>query len=422
MKRKVNTGDAIFAEPVAEIIEYVPDDRKEVTKDSRSILIIEDDMDFAKILRDTAREKGFKALIAESGETGLQLTELYEPDGIILDMGLPGMDGKGILFRLKDNLGTRHIPVHIISAIDKTIEPMHMGAVGYLTKPVSMEAMDTVFSRIERVLSKEVKKILVVEDDEVMQQEITTLLGNGIVKTTTAATGAEAKALLEKENFDCIILDLGLPDMKGTELLKELKRENDFYTPVIVHTARELTTEERKMLDSLADSIVVKNVKSMDKLLDESSLFIHRVAADIPEEKREVIRRLHDREAILENKKILIVDDDMRNVFSLVSILEEKGMNTVVAENGLVALTKLQENPDIDLVLMDIMMPEMDGYEAMREIRKMNSKLASVSIIALTAKAMKGDRTKCIEAGASDYLSKPVDADKLFSMLRVWLY
>jgi CheY-like chemotaxis protein/signal transduction histidine kinase/HAMP domain-containing protein len=423
MKRNVNTPEEpVLSEQVAKAREYVSDDRKKVTKESRSILIIEDDLNFAKILRDTAREKGFMVLVAESGETGLHMTELYEPDGIIMDMELPGMDGKAILFRLKDNLNTRHIPVHIISATDKTIEPMHMGAVGSITKPVSMEAMNTVFSRIERVLSKEMKKILVIEDNKVMQQEITALIGNGIVKTTSATTGAEAKAFLEQEDFDCIILDLGLPDMAGVELLKELKKEENFYTPVIIHTARELTAEERQMLDSLADSIVVKDVKSMDKLLDESSLFIHRVAADLPEEKKEMIRRIHDREAILENKKILIVDDDMRNVFSLVSILEDKGINTVIAENGSVALTKLQENPDIDLVLMDIMMPEMDGYEAMKEIRKMDSKLAKVGIIALTAKAMKGDRAKCIEAGASDYLAKPVDADKLFSILRVWLY
>jgi len=261
-----------------------------------------------------------------------------------------------------------------------------------------------------------------VEDNEVMRQEVTDLIGNGNVNVMTATTGAEAKQMLAKEDFDCIILDLGLPDIAGSELLREMKNDDDFNTPVIIHTARELTAAERTTLDALAGSIIVKDTKSMDKLLDDSSLFLHRVAADLPDAKKEMVKRLHDREAILVNKKILIVDDDMRNVFSLVSILEDKGIDTLVAENGKIALQRLQENPDIDLVLMDIMMPEMDGYEAMQEIRKMNSKIGKVGIIALTAKAMKGDRAKCIESGANDYLSKPVDADKLFSMLRVWLY
>ena len=219
-----------------------------------------------------------------------------------------------------------------------------------------------------------------------------------------------------------MVLDLSLPDMSGHELLKYLKQDNDLQLPVIIHTARELTADERQVLDSLAGSIIVKDVKSMDRLLDESSLFLHQVATELPEAKKEMIRKLHDREAILENKKVLIVDDDMRNVFSLVSILEEKGIDTIVAENGKVALAKLEENPDTDLVLMDIMMPEMDGYEAMEKIRALESNLNKVPIIALTAKAMKGDRAKCIKSGASDYLSKPVDEDKLFSMLRVWLY
>ncbi len=228
--------------------------------------------------------------------------------------------------------------------------------------------------------------------------------------------------LLKGEEFDCIIVDLGLPDVNGCDLIREMKNEKDFDTPVIIHTARELTGEEQQLLDTLSDSIVVKDATSMDRLLDESSLFLHRIASDLPEEKKAIIRKFHDREAILENKKILIVDDDMRNVFSLSNILEEKGMVTEMAENGKVALEKLAEQPDIDLILMDIMMPEMDGYEAMKEIRKLDGNPGKVAIVALTAKAMKGDRAKCIEAGANDYLAKPVDAEKLFSMLRVWLY
>ena len=401
---------------------YLPDDRRQIEGNSRTILIIEDEQTFAKILRDSARERGFKALVAESGEIGLQMTEQYKPDGIILDMELPGMNGRNVLARLKENLQTRHIPVHIVSAADDTYEARHMGAVGYLTKPVNMEAIDTSFNRIEKVISRKVKTVLLVEDDEVMRREVTDLLADTMVTVTSAATGAEAMDLQKHEEFDCIIVDLGLPDMDGCELIKQIRNGKDFQTPVIIHTAQDLTSQEQQILDTLSDSIVVKDAKSMDRLLDESSLFLHRVATDLPEEKKAIIRKFHDREAILENKKILIVDDDMRNVFSLSSILEEKGIVTEMAENGKVALEKLAEHSDTDLVLMDIMMPEMDGYETMREIRKMESKLRKIPILALTAKAMKGDRAKCIDAGASDYLAKPVDAEKLFSMLRVWLY
>jgi len=265
-------------------------------------------------------------------------------------------------------------------------------------------------------------RVLLVEDDEVMRREVTGLLADTVVTVSSAATGSQAMDLLKKEEFDCVIVDLGLPDINGCELIQKMKQEKNFQTPVIIHTARELTSREQQILDALSDSIVVKDAKSMDRLLDESSLFLHRVATDLPEKKKAIIRNFHDREAILENKKILIVDDDMRNVFSLSSILEEKGLFTVMAENGKVALEKLVEHPDTDLVLMDIMMPEMDGYEAMREIRMIEGEIKKVPILALTAKAMKGDRARCIDAGASDYLAKPVDAEKLFSMLRVWLY
>ena len=238
-----------------------------------------------------------------------------------------------------------------------------------------------------------------------------------------ASTGKEAKALIKENNFDCMVLDIGLPDMTGIELLKQLRKQDDFDMPVIIHTAKDLTLEDRAMLDGFAGSIILKDGKSMEKILDDTCLFLHRVATDLPEEKREMLKMIHDRGSILENKKILVVDDDMRNVFALINILEDKGMTTVVANNGKESLTKLKENLDTDLILMDIMMPEMDGYAAMRKIREMKSpEINKVPIIALTAKAMKGDRATCIEAGASDYLSKPVDAEKLLSMLRVWLY
>lgn len=407
--------------PADEII-YLNDDRKLLNRESRSILIIEDDPSVARILRDTAREKGFKTLVAESGETGLHLTDCYAPNGIILDMGLPGMDGKAVLARLKENLATRHIPVHIMSASDKTVEPLHMGAVGYLTKPVSMEAVNRAFGKIEHVLSDKIKKILVVEDNTGTQKMLRDLITDSRVEIMIASTGEQAQALIKENDFDCMILDLELPDMSGIELLTRLRNQEDFKTPVIVHTAKDLTREERTKLDKFAGKIVLKDTKAREKLLDDTCLFLHRVEADLPEEKRAMLKMIHDRQSILEGKKILIVDDDMRNVFALINILEDKGMETIVANNGKESLEKISLNPDISLVLMDIMMPEMDGYQAMIAIRGMESKIKNVPIIALTAKAMKGDRGKCIEAGASDYLSKPVDSEKLLSMLRVWLY
>ena len=401
---------------------YLPDDRKSITAETRSILIIEDDANFAKILRDSAREKGFKTLVADCGETGLHLTDIYSPDGIILDMGLPGIDGKTVLSRLKENLATRHIPVHIVSGADKTPEPLHMGAVGYITKPVSMEAIDSVFTRLEKVRSREIKNVLVVEDNEEMREQVIDLVADDTVRVVTASTGNEAKTLLVQRDFDCIILDLRLPDMNGKDFLVELRKVNHSDIPVIIHTAAELTSEEMAMLDMFTGSVIMKDGKSQERLLDDVCLFLHRIEEDLPEDKKKMVQKLHDREHILENKKILIVDDDMRNVYSLISILEDKGIITITATNGKEALVKVRENEDTNLILMDIMMPEMNGYSAMKEIRKMNSKIRTVPIIALTAKAMKGDRTKCINAGASDYLSKPVDVDKLLSMLRVWLY
>ncbi len=402
--------------------DYIRDDRKTVTPDSNSILIIEDDPKFARILMETAREKGFKALVAETGETGLHMTDCYSPKGIILDVGLPGMDGNAVVTRLKENFSTRHIPVYVVSGKEKTQELMQMGAAAYLEKPVTIEALDRVFKRIEQILSKKVKEVLLIEDDEVTQKMIKDLVEDETIKVTVASTGKEATTLFSKQRYDCIILDLGLSDMSGTEILNELKKNCAYHVPIIVHTASDLTPSERAMLDTFSESTIIKSAKSREKLLDELTLFLHQVEADMPEEKRNLIRKIHDSEAILENKKILVVDDDMRNVFALVNILEARKIRTVVAQNGEEALSQLKQNPDINLVLMDIMMSVMDGYTAMKKIRKMKSKLSKTPIIALTAKAMKGDRAKCIEAGADDYLSKPVDNDKLLSMLRIWLY
>jgi len=402
--------------------DYVGDDRKALTLASKSLLIVEDDRNSARIMRDFARERGFKCVVAEDGETGLHFADYYKPSAIILDIGLPGINGWTVMERLKSNSELRHIPVHFMSANDSSLDAMRMGAVGYLTKPVSMEKVEDALSKLEDIISKPVSRLLLVEDDKIHRESIETLIGTGDVETTAVSTGGEALRELEKGGYDCMVLDLGLEDMSGFELLEKIRvSPTSARVPIIIYTGRDLTRDEEKELNRYAESIIVKGVKSPERLLDESALFLHRVEANLPEEKRNMLKLVHDKEAVLSGKTILLVDDDMRNVFALSSVLEERNMNVVIARNGIECLEKLKETEGVDAVLMDIMMPEMDGYEAMGEIRKQKA-FSRLPIIALTAKAMKGDRSKCIEAGASDYLAKPVNAEKLFSMLRVWLY
>jgi CheY-like chemotaxis protein len=385
--------------------------------------VIEDDPDFARTLMEMARERGFKALVAWEGGAALHLADFYLPSAVLLDLGLPGgMNGLTILTKLKENLNTRHIPVHIISCHEKQREALRMGAVGFLRKPVNLDQLNGVFGRLQSVIAKPIKRLLVVEDNEIQSNSLKELLVDEKVEVVTASSGEEALQAIKKGGFDCIVLDLGLPDISGIELLENLRlSEKEPYVPVIVYTGKELTPEERGLLDKYAERVMVKDVRSPERLLDETALFMHQVENDLPEEKRRVIRMLHDREAIFDGRKVLIVDDDMRNVFALTSVMEEKGLELLVASNGQECLDMLEENPDINLVLMDIMMPVMDGYEAMRRIRS-QKRFSKLPIITLTAKAMKGDRAACIEAGASDYLAKPVDTEKLVSMLRVWLY
>lgn len=401
---------------------FIKDDRKSVEPYDKTLLIIEDDVKFAKILVDLAHERGFKCLVAENGETGLHMADYYMPSAIILDVSLPGLNGWIVMERLKDNSNTRHIPVHFISAMDKPIDAMRMGAVGYLTKPVDIEMLDNAFKRIDNLIANTVKNLLVVEDDETMRKSIFELMGNGDIKITSASSGKEAYDLLKSSRFDCMILDIGLPDMSGFDLLEMIKDDSSiYYIPIIIYTGRELSSQEEIRLKKYAETIIIKGARSTERLLDETALFLHRVEKNLPEEKQKMIRMVHDRETILKDNKILLVDDDMRNVFALTNVLEENGMEVMIAKNGRECLECLNKNPDINLVLMDIMMPEMDGYEAMKGIRK-QERFKNLPIIALTAKAMKGDKNVCIEAGANDYLAKPVDIDKLVSLLRVWLY
>jgi CheY-like chemotaxis protein len=398
------------------------DDRDSLDTQHKRLLIVEDDSRFARIVYDYARKKGFQCLVANDGAQGLEMARAQNPDAIILDLRLPLMSGWQVLEQLKGDPRTRHIPIHIVSVDDQDMLAYKMGAMGFLSKPLSTEALEEIFQKIANVITRPIKTLLIVEDDVSSQQSIQTLLSGEDVKILTATAGQEALQLLHTTPCDCIILDLTLPDMSGFDLLSHIKAdENLAHCPVIIYTGRDLTEDENIALQRYADSVIIKGVKSPERLLDETALFLHRIVADLPAEKRRTIQQLHGRESILTNKHILVVDDDMRNAFALSKLLGDRGMSVSLASNGQKALDILQEDTSIDLVLMDIMMPEMDGYETMRRIRT-QLQLTDLPILALTAKAMKGDAEKCVAAGANDYLSKPVDADRLFSMLRVWLY
>jgi tubulin-specific chaperone A len=392
----------------------------EVSAQERSLLVVEDDPEFARVLVELARERGFKVLAASHGERGLHLAGLHKPDAIILDVGLPGMDGWEVMERLKSSPELRHIPVHFISAMEEPLQAMRMGAIGFLSKPVSVEKISNAFGRIEQAMERPVKNLLVVEDDETQRQSIIELIGNGDVLTTGVGSAEEALELLRSAHFDCVILDLGLQDSSGFQLLDEIRADPEISSiPVIIYTGKDISREDETRLKKHAESIIIKGAKSPQRLLDETNLFLHRVESELPDKQRKLLMR--GRDEVLKGRKVLIADDDMRNVFALTSLLEEQGLEVVAAMNGRDALDKLAQHEDVDLVLMDIMMPEMDGYEAIRAIRK-DADRKRLPIIALTAKAMKGDRAKCIEVGANDYLAKPVDFDRLMSLLRVWLY
>lgn len=400
----------------------IPDDREGLSPDDRSLLIIEDDSIFAKILLTHGRTTGYKCLVALDGETGLELANKYNPSAIILDIVLPGIDGWIVMDNLKNNPKTRHIPVHIFSAEDNKKTAMKIGAIGFITKPVSRESLDNSFKQIEQFVSETPKRLLLVEDDKIAAVSIKKLLGNGDITISVSTTGKEAFDKLKDEHFDCMVLDLGLPDISGFDLLDKIKHDKYLTDiPVIIYTGKDLSKETEIKLEQFAESIIIKGVKSPERLLDEVSLFLHRIESNLPKEKQKMIRMVHDKEQYLKNRKILLVDDDMRNVFALKSILSKHGMQIIVETNGYECLEFLEKEPHVDLILMDIMMPKMDGYETMRRIRA-QEKLKRLPIIALTAKAMKEDRAKCIESGANDYLTKPVDMDKLLSLIRVWLY
>ncbi len=402
-------------------IQYVSDDRADITPEDRVLLIVEDDSSFARIMVDIAHEQGFKCLVAQHGEDALMTARKFRPDAITLDLTLPVMHGYAVLDRLKHDPSTRHIPVQIISVIDDLKRVLKLGAFGHITKPANREKLVEGVISLKDFVERPVKKLLLVEDDETLQRSINELLGGDDIEIKAVGTGADALSVLEAERFDCAIVDLMLPDMEWSELIGKIKQSSGFpELPVIVHTGKDLTKRETNKIKKLAETIIIKDADSLERLVDETALFLHRDVADLNESQKNMMKHVNVNDPRLEGRKVLVVDDDIRNIFALTSVLERQQMQVVYAENGRDGIEMLKKTPGIEGVLMDIMMPEMDGYEAMHEIRNI-SKFKSIPIIAVTAKAMKGDRQKCIEAGASDYITKPVETEQLLSLLRIWL-
>jgi CheY-like chemotaxis protein/CHASE3 domain sensor protein len=404
----------------------VEDDRGRLAADSRIILIVEDDLRFAAILVDLARELGFLCIATHAGADALAAAQRFKVHAIILDMNLPDRSGLEVLNELKRNPGTRHIPVHVVSVADFSQEALSLGAVGYALKPVKREQLMTAFERLEAKLQQNVRRVLVVEDDQRQRDSIRQLLSSEGVEISDAATATEALESLKQTTFDCLVLDLNLPDLSGYEMLQRMAETDEVsFPPVIVYTGRSLTRDEEQRLRRFSRSIIIKDVRSPERLLDEVTLFLHQVESKLPLEHQRMLREARDRESAFEGRRILIVEDDVRNIFALSKVLEPRGAKVEIARNGREALEVLGRSSvaagtKVDLVLMDIMMPEMDGLTAMREIRK-RPEWQKLPIIALTAKAMKDDQEKCLQAGANDYIAKPLDVDKLLSLVRVWM-
>jgi len=402
-------------------VEEIGDDRDDIQPGDKTLLVVEDDPHYARVLLDLARSKGFKVLVAGTGERALSLAAKHRPTAISLDVFLPDMLGWTVLNQLKRNPDTRHIPVQLLTVEDERQYGLERGAFSFVTKTVTTESLEEALERLKSFTAARLRRLLVVEDNPAERLSITELLGSKDIEIEGAESGAAALALMRERAFDCVVLDLALPDISGFELLSEVQKDPKLReTPIVVFTGRELTVEEEGELRQQAKSIVLKGVRSPERLLDETALFLHRVVTDLPPEKQQMIHSLHESDEALRGRKVLVVDDDIRNVFALNSLLERHDMQVINASNGYEAINLLERTDELSLVLMDVMMPEMDGYETMRRIRtKPQFKL--LPIIALTAKAMKGDREKCLEAGASDYVAKPVNSEQLLSLVRMWL-
>jgi len=406
-----------------DIPSFVKDDRDIIDNAEKVILVIEDDPSFSSILVDLTRKNKFACITAGRGRTGIELATFYKPDAILLDLGLPDLTGQEVLTQLKDNIQTRHIPIHVISAQDAgNTEVLLSGAIGYTTKPASKHQLTDLISTLDSKINSKVKHLLVIEDDLGSQKVIGGILKQKRVDISYASTGQEAVTKITEGNFDCIILDISLPDFSGFEVLEKISAKKDIsIPPIIIYTGKDLSKEEYDKLNKFTNSIVIKGVSSSERLLDETALFLHSVEENLRPEQKEIIGMLHDPKEQLEGRNILLVDDDVRNTFALSTVLQKNGINIILADNGQLALEKLEKHPEIELILMDIMMPVMDGYEAISRIRK-QAKYTNLPIIALTAKAMSEDRERCLNVGANDYLTKPVDIGRLLSLIRVWLY
>jgi HAMP domain-containing protein/CheY-like chemotaxis protein/signal transduction histidine kinase len=403
-------------------IEVIQDDRNNIQPGDSVLLIVEDDVRYARIICDLSRDEGFKVLVAVRGAEALTLAREFHPTAVSLDVSLPDMLGWTVLNHLKQDPATRHIPVQMLTVNEDWHHGLSHGAFAFVTKPTTNEGLTAAIARIREYSAPRRKRLLVVEDEPAQQLSIQALLGHDDIDVRVVSTGSDALAAVSEEQFDCVVLDLRLPDMTGFELLETMGQSpNGSELPVVVFTGRDLSPDEDARLHMLARSVIVKDVESPERLLDETALFLHRVVADLPEEKRKMLDRLHRSDEALVGKKVLIVDDDVRNIFALSSVLERRGMSVLTAGTGREAIETVESTSDLAIVLMDIMMPEMDGYETMQVIRQ-NPQFRRLPIIALTAKAMKGDREKCLEAGASEYLAKPVNTEQLLSALRMWLY
>ena len=403
----------------------VDDDRDQLEEARRILLVVEDDAAFARIVRDLSRDVGFQALVAGTAEEALDLAKRYKPSAIVLDLGLPDQSGLSVLDRLKRDDATRHIPIHVVSASDHAQTALSLGAMGYLVKPVKREDLANALESLQAQLARTVRRVLIVEDDKVQREAVRKLLGSADVETVGAGTAKECLRLLKAQTFDCMVLDLSLPDASGYSLLETLSAEGDYaFPPVIVYTGHELSAEDEQKLRRYSSSIIIKGAKSPERLLDEVSLFLHQVVAELPPEQQKMIHEARNRDSVLEGRRILIVEDDVRNVYSLTNILEPRGAVVEIARNGQEALDVLgkqaADGAPVDLVLMDVMMPVMDGLEATRRIR-LDNRWTRLPIITLTAKAMPDDQERCLAAGANDYMAKPLDVDKLLSLVRVWM-
>jgi CheY-like chemotaxis protein len=402
--------------------ETVPDDRDDLSSGDTILLIVEDDPRYAQVLVDQAHAQDFKVLVAARGSDALALAREHHPAAVSLDVFLPDMLGWTVLSHLKQDPALRHIPVQIITLDDDRQHGLARGAFNFLPKPTTTEGLDQALSRMKAYTEPRLRRLLVVEDNEAEQMSIAQLLGHDDVEIQAVGTGAEALAALRSQPYDCAVLDLRLPDMSGFDVLEHIKEDSRLAdVPVVVFTGKELSPEEDTRLHTLARSVVVKGVESPERLLDETSLFLHRVLTNLPPDKQEMLDRLHRSDDDLVGKKVLVVDDDIRNIFALSSVLERRGMEVLTAGTGHEAIATLEATSGVAIVLMDIMMPQMDGFQTMQAMRQMPPH-RRLPIIALTAKAMKGDREKCLDAGASDYLAKPVNTEQLLSALRMWLH